>query len=142
MACLGTEGCFMSLRLLKDFYVLKTLGKKGLSPAGVGNGRARWSPRCHSVLLRLTVSISHLSRPLQLPLPPFGQLPCPGLRPSTRCPFCPPPAGARPPVCLILPPLRSGTIIRPIRRVAARRPPIVGLPRAARPGTWRRWRAG
>lgn len=52
----------------------------------------------------------------------------------------PPPASARPPVCLISPPLRSGDIVRPNRRVAALRPPGVGLPRAARPGAWRRWR--
>ncbi|HEV3414683.1 MAG TPA: hypothetical protein VG101_19525 [Puia sp.] len=37
-----------------------------------------------------------------------------------------------------MPPLRSGTTTKVEPRVAARRPPIVGLPRAAPPGAWRR----
>jgi hypothetical protein len=78
---------------------------------------------------------------------------------STRCPFCPPPAGGRQPIPWFLPPLRSGITSRPIRRVAARRPELrqnfvprssslaifasldcFGLPRAALPSTWRWWR--
>ena len=41
---------------------------------------------------------------------------------------------------IILPPLKLRHITMAVRRVAARRPPDVGLPRAALPATWRWWR--
>jgi len=86
---------------LNHSYDLKTPGYIGLSPAGVGNLRARQATFRASGFADL--SVTHLAAPL----PPFGQLLCLRLGPHPpAASICPPPAGARPPVCSILPPLK------------------------------------
>ena len=121
-------------------------------------------------LLRFAPQDPHRRRPLRgsvivvaLRAPPFGQLLCPvrscaaalwslrSLRAAVRfaassprppaAPFCPPPAGARQLIYLILPSLRSGMTTKVYRRVTAWRPPSSAFPRAALPGAWRKgWR--
>lgn len=86
-------------------------------------------------------SLICLSRISQLLLPSFGRLlwlSWAGQPPAAS--FCPPPAGARPPVCLILPPLKLRQNTRDDPAGSCASSSFGGLPRAARPGTWRRWR--
>jgi hypothetical protein len=100
------------------------------APCGLANMR-------HSLLIRSTPfpTSSVASLPTVILVTPFRSIVV-HLRiiaQSTRCPFCPPPAGGRPPIYLIWPPLRFGRTSRPNRRVAARRPPW-RVPSPAEPG--------
>src|SRR5258708_9085083 len=142
----GPEATFtssISFEPKTHFYVLQTLGKNGLTPAGIGKRCARWSRCCQFPSLHPGSINCPPVTPLAAP-PAFvrAALVSGAKAPSTRCLIL---SATRkcPAACLFdFASASLRQILRPNRRVAARRPPIVGLPPAAPPGTLRRWRPG
>jgi hypothetical protein len=102
--------------------------EKGLSPSGFGKPGARHRPGVVRSSITWPGSFGRLPVTCFAAHRAFVRAAPVSAGASTRCSFCPPPAGGRQLVQLFCLRYRYGRTLWPIRRVAARRPPGVGLP--------------